>query len=109
MKKMGIGAYDADCCQKSSMFCTRCKPLRGFFVRYSSSESTGRDKGRLVIDVVSSREEIGQRLDCPYEEKDVAKKLGAIWSTKGKFWCGVSYIDSPDFVLAAYAQRLGDV
>ena len=110
VKMMGFGANAADgCCPGYSMFYAKCKPLSGILVRYSSSESTGRDKGRLVIDVVSSREEIGQRLDCPYEEKDVAKKLGAIWSTKGKFWCGVSYIDSPDFVLAAYAQRLGDV
>jgi len=109
VKKMGIGAYDADSCPKSSMFYAKCKPLSGILVRYTSSESTGRDKRRLIIDVVSSREDMGQRLDCPYEEKDVAKKLGAVWSTKGKFWCGASYIDSPDFVLAAYAQRLGDI
>jgi hypothetical protein len=107
-KMMGIGAYAADSCSPGySMLYAKCKPLSGILVRYTSSKSTGR--GRLVIDVVSSSEEMGQRLDCPYEEKDVAKKLGAIWSTKGKFWCGASYINSPDFVLAAYAQRLGDI
>ena len=84
-KMMGIGAYAA-----------KCKPLSGNLVRYTSSESTGR----------ASREEMGQRLDCPYKQKDEAKKLGAIWSPKGKFWCGVSYAASPDFV---YAQRQGDV
>ena len=108
-KKMGIGAYDTDNCKKSSMFSTSCKPLSDILVRYSSSESTGRDKRRLVVDEVSSREEMGQRLDCPYMQKDEAKKLGAIWSPKGKFWCGVSYIASPDFVLAACVQRQGDV
>jgi hypothetical protein len=94
----GIGAYHADSCPTSSMFLTRCKPLSGILVRYLSSESTGR----------ASREEMGQRLDCPYKQKDEAKKLGAIWSPTGKFWCGFSHAASPDFVLAAYAQRLGD-
>ena len=96
VKQMGIGAHDADTWKSSSMFVTSCKPLSGILVRYSSSESTGR----------ASREEMGQRLDCPYKQKDEAKKLGAIWSPKGKFWCGVSYAASPDFV---YAQRQGDV
>jgi hypothetical protein len=95
-KMMGIGAYSA-----------KCKPLSGNLVRYTSSESSGRDNRRLVIDEVSSSEEMGQRLDCPYEEKDVAKKLGAVWSTKGKFWCGASCIDSPRFCSRCVCSAAG--